>query len=185
MKSGLKKDRLWRELKESRREFLTGLHLWPEERLMSPASPEDQHIWEMVITSAVSENRILTAIQQIWNGDPVSVPLGADALERDHKEAERRKRWRWSEVLDEIFWFREETNSTMTWLKDGDLGKSWGTPAGAVTIESLLRSMIRRDGYYTSVLAAMVLKNVHRASARRGLGTAWLTHCCWQCRPGS
>ncbi len=166
-------------MKESRRRFLTSLYMWPEGRLYLPTSPEDWRVREMVAASAVAESRILTAIQQIWNGDTVSVPLGADALERDHKEAERRKRWRWPEVLDEIFWFREETNSTMTWLKDGDLGKSWDTPAGAVTIESLLRSMIRRDGYNTSVLAAMVLKSVHRANARRGLGTAWLTNCCW------
>ncbi len=173
----LRKDSLWREMKDSRRRLLTGLHMWPEERLMSPATPEDWRIREMVAMAAVAESRILTAVQQIWNGDPVSVPLGANALERDRKEAERRMKWRWPEILDEIFWFREETNSTMTWLKDRDLDKSWGEPP--VTIEELLRSVIRRDRHYVGELTILVLRNVHQSRRDRGLGSAWLVNCCW------
>ncbi len=173
----LRKDRLWREMKDSRRQLLTGLRMWPEERLMSPATPEDWRVREMVIASAVAESRILTAVQQMWNDDPVTVPLGENALERDRKEIERRMKWRWPEILDEIFWFREETNSTMTWLKDGDLGKSWGEPP--VTIEELLRSVARRDRHNAAELAALVLKNAHRNSRAIGLGSAWLVNCCW------
>jgi len=179
MKLELKKDRLWREMKESRQRFLTGLRMWPEERLHAPVTAEDGRVREMVAASAVAESRILTAVQQIWNGDPVSVPLGADALERDRKEVERRMKWRWPEILDEIFWFREETNSTMTRLKDSDLARTAETAAGVVTVEDLLRSIMRRDDYHTRMLASMVLERVHRFDREHGLGTAWLVRCCW------
>ncbi len=174
-----RKEKLWREMKDSRRQFLTGLRMWPEERLMTPISSEDRSIREMVAAAAVAESRLLTAVQQIWNGDPVSVPLGEAAKARDRKEVERRMKWRWPEILDEIFWFREETNSTMTWLVDADLDRSWESPVGVVTVGDLLRSVVRRDRYYTGVMGALVLRSVRLSAGKRGMGTAWLAHCCW------
>jgi hypothetical protein len=160
----MSKDALIYELTESRNRLYTVLSALPEESLHRPNAVDGYSIAEICGLISAWEDRLLTAIQQISQGDVAHVNdagilSGAGAFYADDRpgnqrfnaaQIRKRRRWPWRDLLQELVSTREETGWTLAnmpepilWAEQPVAGEG-----GSVILLSpadLVRQLINQD----------------------------------------
>jgi hypothetical protein len=113
----------------ARDELYAALHAVPEPDLAQPNAVAGMSIQELCGHISAWENRLLTAMQQISQGDARRIgETGFLAQETDFcndpefNRAQQRKRrgWPWRDILSELVWMREETGWTVANMPESD-----------------------------------------------------------------
>ena len=129
------KAQLISELTESRNRLYAALRDVPEANLQAPNAIDGASVAQVCGLISAWENRLLTVVQQISQGDAEKVDdadvagMGgafyADELYDNQifNQAQRRKRsrWPWREILQELVWTREETGWTLVNMDEATL----------------------------------------------------------------
>lgn len=110
------------ELVKARNELYKALRSVPEARFREAGTVEQGSIADLCGHISSWENRLLTLIQQISQGDEERAE-GADFAGRpegfcddpvyNDAQLRKRRRWPWREILNELVWMREETGWTL------------------------------------------------------------------------
>ncbi len=115
---------LLEELAQARAELYATLGRLPAEARQIPGAVGAWSVQELCGHIAAWEDRLLTGLQRLTQGDPVrdgalylAADFCGDAL-FNRQQARKRRGWPWREVLNELVWMREETGWTLANLPE-------------------------------------------------------------------
>ncbi len=115
---------LLEELAQARAELYAILGRLPEEARQMPGAVGPWSVQELCGHIAAWEDRLLTGLQRLTQGDPVrdgALYLAADFCQDalfNRQQARKRHGWPWREALNELVWMREETGWTLANLPE-------------------------------------------------------------------
>ncbi|GEM_PF-1266084 len=147
---------LLQELAEARAELYRILGELPEEARRIPKAVGAWSVQELCGHIAAWEDRLLTELQRLTQGDPVAdgALLLAEHFCQDasfnRRQAQKRRGWPWREVLNELVWMREETGWTLANLSEAALFQEHrlggpGEEPLLVSPAQIVRQLIRHD----------------------------------------
>jgi hypothetical protein len=123
----MSKQALIDELKASRNQLYTVLRPIDEAALKEPNAVGGYSVVELCGLISVRENRLLTIMQQVSQGDIIKMDsddafdvqvnfcatMASENVTFNAVQARKRQQWPWREILQELVWVREETGWTL------------------------------------------------------------------------
>jgi uncharacterized damage-inducible protein DinB len=142
-------------LAAARNELLAALRALPAAARSQPVRVDGWSSLEIVGHVASWENRYITLVQQLINGeaDKIEWISNEDELNAWNAHERLRKRdWSWDEMLRDLALLREELLWNLGWATQEQLSMPHPTPRGAITAADLLEGLVEHDREHSQEL---------------------------------